>query len=245
MPDRQIHPIGDEPAPADYTIPGSAELLLKSVHAHFDGSGAAGSFVPLVRIISDAGSTTDEIPQDVTVAAGASADATWFPHVGGGGGAATTNAEWFIARRTTTLNMAASTTTTIPWSDLNSSDSSLFSLTTVSNANDGVLVSGQGVVFMTGWLIPDPLPANFVVGLLLNSSNGVSLNTNTPNNQFGSKSMPGTQPHFGPTQGAIVIPDTVPYHLTMLYHNDDVANHNLQGAHMWGLYWPTGVLSPF
>jgi hypothetical protein len=82
VPDKQIHPIGTENAPADYVIPDSAELLLKSVHAHFDGTGAAGPFVPLVRIISDARSTTDEIPQDVTIAAGASADATWFPHVG-------------------------------------------------------------------------------------------------------------------------------------------------------------------
>jgi hypothetical protein len=81
MPDTQIHPLGVEPAPADYPVPDTAELLLKSVRATFDGSGAAGPFVPLLRIISDAGSITDEIPQDVTVAAGASADATWFPHV--------------------------------------------------------------------------------------------------------------------------------------------------------------------
>jgi hypothetical protein len=84
MPDRQIHPLGQEDAPAGYSIPSAAELGIKSAYATFDGSGAGVPFVPLLRIISDGGTITDEIPQDVTVAAGASADATWFPHIGAG-----------------------------------------------------------------------------------------------------------------------------------------------------------------
>jgi hypothetical protein len=89
MPDAQIHPIGDESAPADYIIPAGAELLLKGVYAKFDGTGAAGSYLPLVRIISDAGSTVIEAVSDTTIAAGASADASWFPHLGGGSGSGT------------------------------------------------------------------------------------------------------------------------------------------------------------
>jgi len=81
MPDAQIHPIGTTAAPAAYTIPTGAELLLKGVYAKFNGSGAAGSFVPLLRIKSDAGSVAFEIPADNTIAAGGSADATWFPHL--------------------------------------------------------------------------------------------------------------------------------------------------------------------
>jgi len=83
VPDAQIHPTGVEPTPARYLVPQSAELLLKGVFAKFDGSGAAGDFQPLLRIISDAGSTSIEAVSDTTVAAGASADVTWFPRVGG------------------------------------------------------------------------------------------------------------------------------------------------------------------
>jgi hypothetical protein len=81
MPDEQIHPTGTVAVPADYKIPPTAELLLKNAYAHFDGSGAAGSFLPLVRIISDAGSVVVEAVADTTIAAGASADASWFPHL--------------------------------------------------------------------------------------------------------------------------------------------------------------------
>lgn len=90
MPDKQIHPTGTVHAPADYTLSSGSEILLKSVYAKYDGSGASGSFVPLVRIISNAGSITDEVPQDATIAAGASADATWFPRVGASASAAPT-----------------------------------------------------------------------------------------------------------------------------------------------------------
>src|SRR4051812_3632011 len=81
MADVQIHPTGIEAAPADYVIPPAAELILKGAFAVFDGSGAAGDFVPLLRIISDAGSTSFESAQDASVAAGASVNASWFPHV--------------------------------------------------------------------------------------------------------------------------------------------------------------------
>src|SRR4051812_581386 len=89
MPDAQIHPTGTVPVPADYVIPGQAEIRLKSVYAKYDGSAAAGSYKPLVRIISDAGSTVIEAVSDTTIAAGASADASWFPHLAASAVAAT------------------------------------------------------------------------------------------------------------------------------------------------------------
>jgi hypothetical protein len=223
MADASIVSTANVAAPEGYTLQGTNELLLKAVRATIDVMWTAvGS----------------------TVAAGASADVSWFPGLGGSS-ASSAFAQWFIARRTSNLSMSAGTTDTIPWSDLNSSDSSLFSLTTVNHPNDGVQVSRQGVIVFSGWLIPDPAPANFVVGLLLNSTNGVSLGTNTWQNLAGSKSLAGSAPAFGPSQTALVVPDTVPYQVTTRYHNDDVAAHNLTGAQMWGLWWPTGSLSPF
>jgi hypothetical protein len=244
MADASIVSTANVAAPEGYTLQGTNELLLKAVRATIDGSGTATAYLPALQLLDPNGNVMWTAVGS-TVAAGASADVSWFPGLGGGSSASSAFAQWFIARRTSNLSMSAGTTDTIPWSDLNSSDSSLFSLATVTHANDAVQVAREGVVFMTGWLIPDPAAADFVVGLLLNSTNGVSLNTNTPNNQYGSKSLPGTQPRFGPTQGAIVIPDVVPYNVFTEYHNDDVANHNLTGAQMWGLWWPTETLSPF
>jgi hypothetical protein len=179
------------------------------------------------------------------VAAGASADVTWFPRVAAaGGGASTTNAEWFIARRTSNLTMLAATTETIVWSDLHSSDSSLFSLSNVDRPNDSVAVAREGVVLFNAWALAGALEPNFVMGLVLNSSNGVSMNTNTPQNQYNTKgATPPTL--FGPAQTAIVIPDAVPYQVYAEYDNLDAVNHVLATSQMWGLWWPTGALSPF
>jgi hypothetical protein len=88
VPDRQIHPTGVVSAPGDYVIADSAELLLKNAFAKFDGSGAAGSFKPLLRIISDAGSTLIEAVSDTEIAAGESADASWFPGLASASGGA-------------------------------------------------------------------------------------------------------------------------------------------------------------
>jgi hypothetical protein len=71
-------------APKAYKIIGSQELILKSVTASFDGTGAAGSFIPAVQIIDPSGFTVGTYTLGSTLTAGASADVSWFPSVGGG-----------------------------------------------------------------------------------------------------------------------------------------------------------------
>jgi hypothetical protein len=66
-------------APKAYLIKGSQELVLKSVTASYDGSGAAGSFVPAVQVVDPSGFVTGTFPLGATLAAGASADISWFP----------------------------------------------------------------------------------------------------------------------------------------------------------------------
>lgn len=83
MPDRQFNPLADESAPAEWSLPGSIEILLKNVYAEFDGSGAAGSFQPTLEILTDSGHVLGSYNSDISVAAGGSADVTFFPHVGG------------------------------------------------------------------------------------------------------------------------------------------------------------------
>lgn len=75
----QYRPLGTVSTPASWTLPASLEIQLEAVFAHFDGSGAAGSYLPTVEIVSDAGDTVVEIPQDSAVAAGSSVEGSWAP----------------------------------------------------------------------------------------------------------------------------------------------------------------------
>lgn len=69
-------------APKAYTIRGAQEVVVKGVTASFDGTSAAGPFVPAVQIIDPAGIVIGTYVLGQTLAAGASADVSWFPGVG-------------------------------------------------------------------------------------------------------------------------------------------------------------------
>jgi hypothetical protein len=80
MPDRQfVAPFGTKSAPADWTLQAALEIAPKMAHAKYDGSGAAGSYRPCLRLISDSGHVAAECVSEIIVAAGASADVSWFP----------------------------------------------------------------------------------------------------------------------------------------------------------------------
>ncbi len=83
MADTQISPVGTVTAPSDWVVPNALEITLGALFAHFNGSGAAGDFVPTAQIISDSGATVVEIPMDGTVVAGSSVEATWAPFLRG------------------------------------------------------------------------------------------------------------------------------------------------------------------
>lgn len=82
--DKQILVAGTAPTPADFLIPGNGQIQPKAVNAVFDGSGAASAFLPTLEIVSDAGVVVARCPAP-SVAAGGSAEVSWFPRVGGGG----------------------------------------------------------------------------------------------------------------------------------------------------------------
>ncbi len=68
-------------APKSYLITGSQEIVLKGVTASFDGTGAGGSFIPAVQVVDPSGFVVGTYTLGVTLAAGASADVSWFPGV--------------------------------------------------------------------------------------------------------------------------------------------------------------------
>jgi len=77
-------PIIDLPvhaAPKQYMVAGAQEIILKGVTASFDGTLAAGDFVPAVQILDPGGHVVGTYTLGSTLAAGASADISWFPGV--------------------------------------------------------------------------------------------------------------------------------------------------------------------
>lgn len=84
--DQTLQALASQAAPLDYPVPGAVELILKSLKCSFDGTGAAGPYVPCVQLLI-AGDVEDATyPLGSSVAAGASADVSWFPRSGGGVG---------------------------------------------------------------------------------------------------------------------------------------------------------------
>ena len=65
-------------APEDYTIPDSLEIVPLAVRASFDGTGASGAFYPTLEFVAPGGVVIAECPCFTTIAAGGSADVTWF-----------------------------------------------------------------------------------------------------------------------------------------------------------------------
>ena len=70
---------GPVPAPLDYVVPVASDIQPLAITASFDGTSAVGSYVPCLEIIAQSGAVVAYCPLDTTVAAGVSADVSWFP----------------------------------------------------------------------------------------------------------------------------------------------------------------------
>lgn len=91
MADTQYVIGGNLSTPASWTIQPALEIEPKTAYASFNGSGAAGAFYPCLRIISDSGHVSAEAVSTTLVAAGGSADVSWFQDVKQSGQAATSS----------------------------------------------------------------------------------------------------------------------------------------------------------
>jgi len=126
MPDISIRVPGDGPAPHGLLLPGSVELLLKEAKASFNGSGAAGAYLPALQLLDDAGNVVGTFPTDSSVAAGASADVSFFPRgKAASGGAAATDETFAIAYRSgfnAPISGGAGSNDVAPWDYIDSND---------------------------------------------------------------------------------------------------------------------------
>lgn len=69
--------------PTGYTVKGAQEILPKSVSASLNGAAAAAAWMPCLQILDPGGNIMFSAVSSVSVAAGASADVSWFPRVSG------------------------------------------------------------------------------------------------------------------------------------------------------------------
>lgn len=79
MPDISILDPAVHAAPKGYTVKGAQEIILRCVSGSFDGTSAAGSFVPAVQVVDPSGFIVGTYVLGSTLVAGASADVSWFP----------------------------------------------------------------------------------------------------------------------------------------------------------------------
>lgn len=161
MADRQIYQGAVEPVPDDYEVNDAVRFILKAVTATFDGSGAAGAYLPCVTLVSDSGHVIARaVDPAVTVAAGVSAEVSWFPgvkHATSSAPPSGATPTWGIVSEAADLPVlaAGATLTAVPY-DLTdgsdtffmTSDTANFSLDSVNHA---MAVANAGYYLIASW----------------------------------------------------------------------------------------------
>lgn len=81
MPDDVITRAGPVAVPLSYQVPTGTEIIPRALSASFDGSQAAGAYVPALEVIAPNGAVTAYCARQGSIAAGASVLVSWFPGV--------------------------------------------------------------------------------------------------------------------------------------------------------------------
>lgn len=154
MSDAVIRADAIQAAPAGYTVPGAQEILVKSVRAVVDGSGAGTAFLPTLQLIDPSGNVVWQSPTDTGVAAGGSADVSWFPRVGSAAAAAATSGQAIVQGEISsgvTQTVLAGATRSIVWNDVQHDASGTFTW----NGSSGIFIHQTGSFWAGVQLLPD------------------------------------------------------------------------------------------
>lgn len=217
MPDTQYVVGGLEAAPAAWEIPGSLDIIPKVAYASFNGAAAAGPFVPCLRIISDSGHIAGEYVADATVAAGASADVSWFrgliPTAGGGSSGAALQDKAAIYVDNGTVTLVAGVPKVVGW-QLNSGDA-LLDLTAPTLPK--IITSGLYCFAVAYGGSGFPAGAALIGELTLNGTTSLAVGTAFPRGT-------NTADHWGYTGMTRYLAAGKTIQLTLT--NEDTVNHN-------------------
>lgn len=163
-------------APKDYRLQLNQLLAIKAVKASFDGTGAAASYLPCLQLLAPDGTVMWDAVPALTTAAGASVDATWFPHIGLSSivvGGATIQSYWGNAT-------AADFTWTGP------GGTNVSSGFPVNNTFTKLIDSSGLLIIFEGDFTAGAASDNLTLGLWLNGANRINVATGTVGNAFAS-----------------------------------------------------------
>ena len=154
MPDAVIRADAIQPAPAGYKVPGAQEILVKSVRAVVDGTGAGSAFDAVLQLIDPAGNVVWQAPTGVSIAAGGSADVSWFPGLTPTAAAASTGGISWATLGFTGANVVVPAAANRQFPTLNdfyTNAPSVFSRALNTDAGiNGILVGQHGHYLLTG-----------------------------------------------------------------------------------------------
>jgi hypothetical protein len=141
--------------PKDYTLSGTQELALKTVRALIDGSGAGSAFLPTLQLLDPNGHVMWEGATSSTVAAGASADVSWFPGLGATGSSTpgtshgATAFVWGVFGAQTIPTGGAGAN--ITWAHFQTNDTTIFGTDTAAGASPPFHnTTGDSYLYFTG-----------------------------------------------------------------------------------------------
>jgi hypothetical protein len=217
-------------------------LQALTISATFDGTGASGAYLPCCSIYSQAGALlARDFPSQV--AAGSSAEVTYHPFLrsASGGGVASAGVEWARLTRTTSLTVTTvNPQVRVPWTAHQFTDSSLFTLKTVSSTNDTLTCHELGVYLVSGFAGWTGV-VNFTRSAAIGSDmSTLNLGVDTPvtvANAIATDS--GSARVVGDYQW--LVPQTVPADMYLLVHNFDGSNRTVGSAFMGVFYWPNAT----
>jgi hypothetical protein len=240
--DQQVLVAGTASSPASYLVPGNGQIRPKTIFASYDGTSAAGAFLPALKIVSDAGETVGIFPTDASVAAGASADVSWFPRLAAAASAATdTGVQWFFARRSTNQSIPSANLNRISWTHHVTSDPTVFSVTTTNATDDTVNGLKAGVYIAAGQLNWDA-PQNYPHYAQISTDFfGISPLVQSPVSDSATASTEATRARLvGDFQ--ICLTQAVPGEISFSAGNADAIAHNVTLALYAIAYFPNSTL---
>jgi hypothetical protein len=229
--------------PAGYTVPAAQEIIVKSVRALVDGTGAGGSFTPTLQLLAPNGMIVWQAPAGSTLAAGASADISWFPGLGGQTDLSAVTAEWFWAKKYTNSTFASGYNDTYPFASLETSDATNITLGTFSHPNDCVQFAKAGIVLVGSTAIQTAFTQGvweyYVhVQNAIHVSGAQSTQTNIPT----AATLTGSF-LLNPWGNDYIVPTAVPYQVYLNIRNDDSVSRTMGIVDFGGVWIPTGTLA--
>lgn len=214
--------------PYVYTVSGTGTVTPRCCAALYDGSGAAGDFLPAVIFKSQAGHVLSRAILQSTIVAGDDAEVSWFPGVSPPAAQAAAAAPVFARAWNDSFSgdtgqtVNAGATNNARFAHTSTTDASVITFATSVNTNDTAVFGANGTYLMyvgTHW---DTVSTS-LSSEIFRASGGENAFPHTPIN-------PNTNPSFGDSVGSANSQDFAASHLPGGATTENVLLNNRLGT---------------